>query len=136
MPGSLLGQEGPFLIGFRPHAMRSEPPPLAGWSLRRVELVGLILHDEPVAYPSENLPRMVAGGERETRPLTVFEAAALPKLAAGEWVVAAKEGDRLRAVGALPAAKACADCHGLPVGRLLGALSYEFVTETSVGAAE
>ena len=63
------------------------------------------------------------------RPLTAFEAAALPKLAAGEWVHAAADRYRLRALGALPAAKACAECHGVPVGTLLGALSYDFLRE-------
>ena len=119
---------GPYLVGFEPHAAR-EPPgePLApAWTLLRVELIGLVGGSEPVAYQSPELPRMGETSRHRVRSLTPFEAAALPKLAAGDWVVAAADGDRLRAVGALPAAAACAACHGVEPGRLLGALSYDF----------
>ena len=122
----------PFLIGFRPHASRTEAgdgPLMPAWRLHRVELIGLILHDEPVGYASESLPRMGETATHAVRPLTEFEAAALPKLAAGAWVHAAADRYRLRALGALPAAKACAECHGVPVGTLLGALSYDFLRE-------
>ncbi|QDT17395.1 hypothetical protein [Alienimonas californiensis] len=138
LPADYEGGEGPFLIGFRSHAAQTTPKdgPLPGWELTGFELIGLILHERPVAYQSDYLP--IAGPESPSavRELTPFESAALERLAAGEWVVGETDADRLRAVGALPAAKACADCHDVPVGRLLGALSYEFVTETSVGAAE
>ena len=121
--------DAPFLLGFSPHAARTSPGagPLAPrWELVRVELIGLVLHDEPVAYASDELPRMGETATHATRPLTAFERSALPRLAAGEWVVAAAHDYRLRAVGALPAAKACAECHGVEEGRLLGALSYDF----------
>ena len=129
LPDDADPAEAPFLIGFRPHAARSEAgdgPLMPGWKLHRIELIGLVLHDEPVAYASEALPRMGETASHDTRPLTAFEADALPQLAAGEWVVAAADRYRLRAAGALPAANACAACHGVPVGTLLGALSYDF----------
>ena len=120
--------EAPFLIGFRSHAAGTPPgEPLApGWTLATVDLIGLVTHAEPVAYASRELPRMGERSEHVVRSLTDFEREALPRLAAGEWVVAGADGDRLRAVGALPAARACAECHGVERGRLLGALSYEF----------
>lgn len=124
--------DAPFLIGFRPHATRTEAgggPLMPAWRLHRVELIGLILHDEPVGYASESLPRMGETATHAVRPLTEFESDALPKLAAGAWVHAAADDYRLRALGALPAAKACAECHGVPVGTLLGALSYDFLRE-------
>ena len=118
----------PYLIGFEPHAAGTPPgDPLApAWRLARVELIGLVAGPDPVAYASAELPRMGETASHITRSLTDFERAALPRLAAGEWVVAGADGDRLRAVGALPAANACAECHGVEEGRLLGALSYEF----------
>ena len=119
----------PFLLGFRPHATQTpagEGPLAPAWELRAVELIGLVQYDEPVAYTSEHLPRMGETATHHVRTLTEFERSALPRLAGGEWVVAAENGDRLRAVGALPAAKACAACHGVEEGRLLGALSYDF----------
>ena len=129
LPDDADPADAPFLIGFRPHATGTpagDGPLAPEWKLERVELIGLLLHDEPVAYASADLPRMGETANHATRPLTDFEAAALPKLAAGEWVVAAADDYRLRAVGALPAATACAACHGVEEGRLLGALSYDF----------
>ena len=112
-----------------PHATQTpagEGPLAPAWELRTVELIGLVQYDEPVAYTSPDLPRMGETATHHVRTLTDFERSALPRLAGGEWVVAAEHGDRLRAVGALPAAKACAACHGVEEGRLLGALSYDF----------
>ena len=139
LPDDADPADAPFLIGFRPHAAGApagDGPLMPDWTLDRVELIGLLLHDEPVAYASADLPRMGETATHETRPLTDFEAAALPKLAAGEWVVAAADDYRLRAVGALPAAKACAACHGVEEGRLLGALSYDFTRPTPTSSAE
>ena len=122
----------PFLVGFRSHAMRSPPgEPLApAWRLTRIDLIGLVTHNKPVAYASPDLPRMGDSSRAVVRPLTDFETEALPRLAAGEWVVAAANEYRLRAVGALPAAQACAVCHGVERGTLLGALSYDFARGT------
>ena len=131
----------PYLVGFEPHRSRTPPgEPLApAWELARVELIGLVSGPDPVAYASDELPRMGETASHHERTLTAFEAAALPKLAAGEWVVAATGsndgGDRLRAVGALPAAAACAACHGVEEGRLLGALSYDFRRAADTPAA-
>ena len=128
LPADFDPAGAPYLVGFEPHRSRTPPgEPLApAWELARVELIGLVSGPDPVAYASDELPRMGETARHHTRSLTAFEAAALPKLAAGEWVVAAERGDRLRAVGALPAAAACAACHGVEEGRLLGALSYDF----------
>jgi hypothetical protein len=129
--------DAPFLIGFRPHATQSpaDQPLAPAWRLDRIELIGLLLHDEPVAYASNALPRIGETATHATRPLTAFEKHALPRLAEGEWVVAAADRYRLRAVGALPAAKACAECHNVARGTLLGALSYDF-TRSSNGRGE
>ena len=128
LPDGLDAGAAPYLVGFEPHAAQTPPgEPLGpGWALRRVELIGLVSGPDPVAYASEELPRMGETATHRTRSLTAFERAALPRLAAGEWVVAAGDGARLRAVGALPAAAACAACHGVKTGHLLGALSYDF----------
>ena len=132
VPDGARPEDGPFLVGFRSHAVRSPPgEPLApAWRLTRIDLIGLATQEEPVAYASPDLPRTGSSSRAVERPLTTFEIQALPRLAAGEWVVSAGDGARLRAVGALPAAAACAECHGVETGRLLGALSYEFVRDS------
>ena len=128
LPDELTG-DGPFLFGFRPHGMTRPPgdPLRPEWVLRRIELIGLVTRDEPVAYPSASLPRMEGAAGRETRALTAFEVTALKQFSGDRWLVAEERGDRLRALGALPAAAACAECHGVEEGRLLGAFSYDFV---------
>ncbi len=133
LPADIDPADAPFLIGFRPHAAQTpaDQPLAPAWRLERIELIGFLLHDEPTAYASESLPRMGETATHVTRPLTTFEQAALPKLAAGEWVVAAADRYRLRAVGALPAAKACATCHAVEEGTLLGALSYDFIRDAA-----
>ncbi|NNJ24007.1 hypothetical protein [Alienimonas chondri] len=125
--------EGPFLIGFESHAAQTaaDEEPLPGWSLTGFELIGLILHDEPVAYQSDYLPIAGPNAPHNIRPLTDFEAKGLARLAMGEWVYAEADAERFRAVGALTAATACADCHAVEEGRLLGALSYEFLRSPS-----
>lgn len=128
LPDDLDPAGAPYLVGFEPHRSRTPPgDPLApAWELVRVELIGLVTGPAPVAYASDELPRMGKTATHRERSLTAFERAALPRLAAGECVVAAADADRLLAVGALPAAAACAACHGVEEGRLLGALSYDF----------
>ena len=91
------------------------------YKLERVELVGVAMHDKPVAYT-----RASHGGRfLEARALTAFEERALVELASGETVsVQADKTGRL-VVGALRAKQDCLHCHpGYKSGDLLGALSY------------
>src|SRR5262249_37360946 len=46
------------VAGFQAHQFSKVPEPAERWSLRTLDLVGLVLHDEPVVYISNDLPRM------------------------------------------------------------------------------
>jgi hypothetical protein len=46
------------VAGFRPHRFSRVPEPVEKWEVRRVELIGLLLHEQPAVYVSEHLPRM------------------------------------------------------------------------------
>jgi hypothetical protein len=94
------------------------------WTVRRMELVSLLTHDEPCVYVSDELPRMDKAAEYPVRPLDVFERRALGKLERGEDLVYETETNRLRMLGALRAARQCQQCHQVERGELLGAFSY------------
>jgi hypothetical protein len=126
------------VAGFQPHAfseapsLSAEPGPCGGrkplpWTLVRLELVGLLRHDTPVAYASENLPRMDELDEVPTRPLDPFERASLDALRADRDVVIEQHGGHILMLGSLRAGKDCLECHSVPRGTLLGALSYKLV---------
>jgi hypothetical protein len=112
------------VAGFRPHRFSRLPEAGEPWAVRRVDLVGLLLHQEPVAYVSENLPRMGELGEAPTRSLDGFEAFGLERLRRGEDLVAGEAAGRVRMLGAIRNATQCVRCHGGARGDLLGAFSY------------
>jgi hypothetical protein len=142
------------VAGFRPHALEFVPdgrvrrrhdherpikdaagkvtgyPLIERWAVGRVELIGLLMHESPVAYlnPDGKLPSMAAVKEAKTRGLTEFESNGLKDLAAGKEVVAVDAAtNQLRMVGAIRMAGACQKCHDGKPGDLLGAFSYELV---------
>jgi hypothetical protein len=119
-----LMKEGRLVAGFQAHGLSRVPQPAERWAVARVDLVGLLLHDEPLAYASESLPRMDELREAPTRPLDGFETSALEKLRRGEDLVLAAAGGRARMLGALRSAGQCVRCHGGGRGDLLGAFSY------------
>lgn len=92
--------------------------------VRRVELVGLLVHEEPVVYVSSNLPRMEELRIAPTRPLDEFEKKALASMDTGGDMLVGSTSEGLRMVGSIRSAKNCAKCHGGEVGDLLGAFSY------------
>lgn len=96
------------------------------WRLERIELVGLLLHREPVVYESPDLPDLAELATYTTRPLDQFETTWLPSLRAGEEVVVARVGGDPRMLGAIRAADSCLKCHDVERGTLLGAFSYAF----------
>ena len=103
------------VAGFQSHRFSKVPDPTEGWRIETLDLVGLLLHKEPVAYVSANLPRMDELKKAPTRPLDRFETSALEKSA------------NLRMLGAIRSAKQCVECHGGRRGDLLGAFSYTLV---------
>src|SRR5205823_3851235 len=72
------------VAGFQPHQFSQVPTPAERWEVQRLELVGLLMHEKPVAYVTEHLPRMDELGEAPTRSLDPFEASALERLRRGE----------------------------------------------------
>jgi hypothetical protein len=112
------------VAGFQSHRFSGVPGPDEEWEVRRLELVSLLLHDRPVTYVSESLPRMDKLRGAPTRPLDGFEAAALERLRRGEYLLVADAPEGVRMLGAIRSVNPCTSCHGGERGDLLGAFSY------------
>jgi hypothetical protein len=113
------------VAGFQEHQFSRQPDPTQGWALRTLDLVGLVVHEGPVAYVSANLPRMDELRKAPTRPLDPFETAGLAALRRGEDLFVRDTTDgRRRVLGAIRSGKQCLSCHGGERGELLGAFSY------------
>jgi hypothetical protein len=82
------------------------------------------MHEEPVAYVSEHLPKMDELREAPTRALDNFEEMGLKQIQRGEDLYARESGSTLRLLGAIRATKQCTTCHACDRGDLLGAFSY------------
>jgi hypothetical protein len=113
------------VAGFQAHQFSQLPGPARHWEVRILDLVGLLLHDEPVAYVSTDLPRMDELREAPTRPLDRFEAAGLDRLRHDKDLVLGAAPGRMRMLGAIRSTKQCVGCHGGKRGDLLGAFSYQ-----------
>jgi hypothetical protein len=113
------------VAGFQPHQFSQTPSSAAEWQVQTLELVGLLLHDEPVVYVSEHLPRMDELVEMPTRALDKFETIGLEALRGGDdlFVRDIAVGTK-RMLGPLRSTKQCITCHGCGYGDLLGAFSY------------
>jgi len=100
------------------------PAPSVRWKVRTLDLVGLLLHDEPVVYVSDHLPRMDELRAAPTRPLDKFEMLGLATLRRGGDLLITRDGEGIRMLGGLSSTKQCVACHGGDRGDLLGAFSY------------
>jgi hypothetical protein len=112
------------VAGFRKHAFRRQPLNSTEYRVASVDLLGLLLREEPVVYVSELLPSMDKVHETPTRELDRFEQDGLGALRHGEDLFIGEIENGLRMLGALRAAKQCVGCHGGKRGDLLGAFSY------------
>lgn len=112
------------VAGFRPHQFREYPEKGKQLNLETVELLGLVVHEYPVVYVSDSLPRMDVLRSAVTRPLDVFESQGLAELRRGETLFLRQLAGRLRMLGAIRAAEQCTSCHDCERGELLGAFSY------------
>lgn len=99
------------------------------WAIVRIELIGLLSHPEPVAYISNHLPQLDELDRYPVRKLDEFETGALVAMRTQEDVVIIDQPRVIRMLGSLRAGKGCQDCHKVPRGELLGALSYELRPE-------
>jgi hypothetical protein len=112
------------VAGFQAHQFSRLPESAKPWTVRRVELVGLLMHEQPVAYVSEHLPRMDELRKAPTRSLDGFETSGLARLRQGEDLVVGETSGRVQMLGAIRSAKQCLGCHEGARGDLLGAFSY------------
>jgi len=104
--------------------MRRAPGPAARWTVQTIDLISLLLHDEPVAYITDHLPRMDELRSAPTRPLDELENKGMEALRSGEDLVMEKTATAVRMVGVLRSVRQCLSCHGGERGDLLGAFSY------------
>ncbi len=112
------------VAGFQPHRVSGVPEVPRRWRVRTLDLVGLLLHDEPRVYVSEKLPRMDELRGAPTRPLDPFEAQALKAILGGDDLVVVRDGDVVRMLGSIRSTRQCIACHAGERGDLLGAFSY------------
>jgi hypothetical protein len=112
------------VAGFLPHAFSDAPRPVRRWAVERIDLIGLLVHPEPVAYVSERLPAMDELRGAPTRSLDAFEAAGLDAIRGGQALFFSPPAERTRMVGAIRSVRQCVGCHGGERGYLLGAFSY------------
>jgi hypothetical protein len=117
------------VAGFQEHQISQAPTPFKPWTLQTLDLIGIALHAEPVAYISEYLPRMDELRAAPTRSLDDFEAAGLTALERGEELFVRDRGEERRMLGAIRAAHQCLACHGGERGDLLGAFSYRWTQD-------
>lgn len=104
------------------------------WVSDRVQLVSLLMHDDPCVYEMTSTPppgERSFGVPREeddsTRPLDSFEQGSLVRLQKGEDIVIGADADSIRVFGAVRAATDCLNCHSVRAGALLGVFSYRLV---------
>ncbi|MFL5330113.1 MAG: hypothetical protein ACJ8C4_14520 [Gemmataceae bacterium] len=112
------------VAGFESHRFGRLPDNPKSWKVLSVELVGLVVNPQPVAYVSANLPRMEELKAASTRPLNDFESAGLDVLRSGQDLYVTGNQHSIRLLGAIRAAEKCAVCHGCDRGDMLGAFSY------------
>jgi hypothetical protein len=112
------------VAGFRPHRFSQVPKPVEKWEVRRVELIGLLLHEQPAVYVSEHLPRMDELKGAKTREPDLFEAEGLKVIRRGDDLFTRGDARDVRMIGAIRSVKQCVGCHGGEHGDLLGAFSY------------
>jgi hypothetical protein len=112
------------VAGFLAHGFSESPKPTTRWAVERIDLIGLLLHPEPVAYVSERLPAMDEIRRAPTRQLDTFEVAGLESLRGGQMLSVAQTNGPPRMLGAIRSVRQCVGCHGGERADLLGAFSY------------
>jgi hypothetical protein len=111
------------VAGFIPHQF-SMVPSAEHWKVRTLELVSLLIHDDPVVYVSDELPRMDKMRGGKTRSLNTFEDAGLKRLQEGDDLFLRETNEDIRMLGAVRSIDQCVRCHGGERGDLLGAFTY------------
>lgn len=117
------------VAGFDSHRFKQVPELYASgesnrWEVQRLELIGLLSHDRPVAYVTEHLPDLEELGDAAIRELDEFERDGLAQLRTERDIVTAEQVSSIRMLGAVRASQSCLECHQVQRGELLGAFSY------------
>jgi hypothetical protein len=123
------------VAGFETHRFSQVPGASSRLKVQSLELVSLLLHDEPEIYVLSELPRMDRLHGVPTRPLDRFENFGLAALRQGEEIFASEGEDGVRVLGAIRNIGQCEACHGGRRGDLLGAFSYALRAEPSSPSA-
>ncbi len=116
------------------------PPGVKGkaWTVKDVQLVGLVKNPEPVVYLTGGAAEAgmkTAKAEVRTRRPDEFESKSLEVIrGGGELVQAEKRDGSLRAISGIYAGRQCAKCHERP-GEMLGAFTYRLALEDAKGPA-
>jgi hypothetical protein len=93
------------VAGFQEHRISQTPTPERPWTLQTLDLVGLLLHEKPIAYVSKDLPRMKELRAAPTRELDDFETTGLLALQHGDDLFVRERGNERRMLGAIRAAR-------------------------------
>jgi hypothetical protein len=101
----------------------SAKDPKQRWTVRQVQLVGLVKHPQPVVYLTDKLPDMTEAKDVPMREPDTFETEALASFRGGENLKIEKRGDEIRMMGTIYAGASCVKCHE-EKGKLLGAFTY------------
>lgn len=117
------------VAGFKPHAFSERPTMPDCYVVNRIELIGVLMHQQPVVYLSDHLPRMEDLKQAKTRELDDFERKALEQFRSGRDLVFQEHASGIRMVGAIRSVNQCTTCHGSQRGQLLGAFSYQIGRE-------
>jgi hypothetical protein len=112
------------VAGFETHRFSRVPDSKNRWKVQSLELVSLLLHDEPEVYVSDHLPRMDRLHRVSTRPPDRFERFGLDALRQGEDIFISQVEEGVRMLGGVRSVSQCLACHGGERGDLLGAFSY------------
>ena len=129
LPGFGYIRDRQHVAGFQEHQVSQSPTPAQPWTLQTLDLIGLVLHEKPTAYVSENLPRMKELRVAPTRNVDEFESAGLLALECGEDLFIREKEHERRMLGAIRAARQCLACHDVERGELLGAFSYRMTLD-------
>lgn len=112
------------VAGFESHRFYEPGGASPSFRISHTELVSLLLHETPMIYQTENLPRMKDISTVPKRPLDAFESESLEKIKNGEDLIVSDVPEGLRMLGSIRNAEQCLKCHGGRRGELLGAFSY------------
>jgi hypothetical protein len=129
LPGFGYFKDRQHVAGFQEHQVSQLPTPQSSWTLQRLDLIGLVVHEKPTAYVSEDLPRMKELRVAPTRGLDEFESAGLLALQRGEELFIREREQERRMLGAIRATRQCLSCHEAERGDLLGVFSYQMTAK-------